>query len=361
MCAAASALKVDARLHCRHVRPPARWLGLVVLLALASPAAASAHLRTGVVAVDYRARVLPLRPALRAAAVVRVYESDQALGVTGRRGHAVVVLGYTGEPFLRINDAGVAVNASSPTAAAAGLLGRTRRSAGAGHGWHLLPGRRMAIWHDARVRWLPPGVRRGRWSLPLVVDGRRVRLEGEIWRVPAPTPWPWLALGLPFVVLSAVVLARKRSLRRPAAGCVRCVAAPGTVATATAFALSSSASAGRWVEGANELAFVLVGLAVVARGSSDARSITGGALGLLALWAGLSKVPVFLHGVVVSALPATLARGSVALTISAAVAATAVGLAVFFDLLEPEHESTLPGGQLGRHSQVRRSGRSGRA
>jgi hypothetical protein len=65
-----------------------------------------------------------------------------------------------------------------------------------------------------------------------------------------------------------------------------------------AFALAASASAGRWIEGANESVF-----AVVARGSADARSVAGGALGLLALSVGLSKVPVFLHGVVLSAFP----------------------------------------------------------
>jgi hypothetical protein len=360
MCAAAFALKVDVRLYCRHFWPLACWLGLVFLLALVSPAAASAHLRTGVVAVDYRARVFSLRPALRVAAVVRVYKSDQALGLTARRGHAVVVLGYTGERFLRIDDAGLAVNASSPTAAAAGLLGRTSRSRGA-HGWHLLPGRRTAIWHDTRVRGASAGRAAGAVVGPV---GRRWPPRSAGGRDLAGARSVALAVAscwVPFVVLSAVVLAGKRSLRRPAAVVFGVVAAVGTVATAAAFALSSSASGAMWVEGANELAFALVGLAVVARGSSEARSMAAGALGLLARWAGLSKVPVFLHGVVLSALPATWARGSVALTISAAAAATAVGLAVFFDLLEPDRESALPGGQLGRHSQVRRSGRSGRA
>lgn len=56
------------------------------------------------------------------------------------------------------------------------------------------------------------------------------------------------------------------------------------------------------VEGANELVFVLVGLAVIARGSANARAVAGGALGLLGLAVGLSKVPVLLHGVVLSAL-----------------------------------------------------------
>jgi hypothetical protein len=308
---------------------------------LAAPTNAAAHIRTGVAAVDYRASVFPLRAPLRAAAAARVYESDQAVGLTVRRGHTVVVLGYTGEPLVRIDDAGVAVNASSPTAAVVGLLQPTPPSAGVGPKWHLKSERRTVVWHDARVRELSPDVQRREWSVPLVVDGRHVRLIGEIWRVDAPSPWPWLALGVPFVALTALLLVRHRRLLRTAAVVFGIAAAVGTAATAAAFALEGSASQGRWVEGANELVFVLVGLALVARGSTDVRAVAGGALGLLGLSVGLSKVPVFLHGVVLSAFPAVLTRLFVALTISAGAAATAVGLAVFADLLEPREELSL--------------------
>jgi hypothetical protein len=314
-------------------------LTLVAFLALALPPPANAHLRTGVVAVDYRARVFPLHGPRHAALAVRVYESDQALGLTARRGHVVVALGYTGEPFLRIDGGGVTVNASSPTAAAVGLLARAHGAVRVVSGWHLESDRRRAIWHDARVRLLPAGVQRRRWAVPLVVDGRPVRLEGEIWRVQAPAPWPWLGLGVPFVALAALLLVRGPSLRRHAAVAFGVAAAVGTVAITAAFALAASASAGRWIEGANESVFALVGLAVVARGSADARSVAGGALGLLGLSVGLSKVPVFLHGVVLSALPAALTRLLVVFTISACAAAAAVGLAVFFDLLESRDES----------------------
>lgn len=280
-----------------------------------------------------------MQGALRVAFAVRVYESDQALGLTVRRGHTVVALGYTGEPFLRIGAEGVTVNASSPTAAALGLLGRAHAAAPIASGWYLKSDRPTAIWHDARVRALPPGVPRRQWSIPLVVDGRRVSLEGEVWRISAPSLWPWLALVVPFVALTALLLVRGQALRRNALVALGVATATGTVAVAAVFALAASASAGTWIEGANEFVFVLVGLAVVARGSADARSVAGGALGLLGLSVGLSRVPVFLHGVVLSALPAAFARLSVAFTIAAGAAATAVGLAVFFDLLEPREQS----------------------
>jgi hypothetical protein len=87
--------------------------------------------------------------------------------------------------------------------------------------------------------------------------------------------------------------------------------------------------------------FALVGLAVLARGSPDAQAIASGALGLLALLAGLAKLPALLHGVVLSALPATIIRAAVALTICSGVAATAVGLVVFFELLERDENDVL--------------------
>ena len=73
---------------------------------------------------------------------------------------------------------------------------------------------------------------------------------------------------------------------------------------------------------------------VIARGSRDARGIAAGALGLLALAVGLTKIPVFLHGVVLSVLPAVAARTDVALTIWIGVAATALGLVRFAEALE---------------------------
>jgi HAMP domain-containing protein len=57
-------------------------------------------------------------------------------------------------------------------------------------------------------------------------------------------------------------------------------------------------------------------------------------LGLLALAVALTKVPVFLHGVVLSAFPATPARAAVALTIWIGAAATALGLVLFAEVLE---------------------------
>jgi hypothetical protein len=288
---------------------------LIALAALAAPAPAGAHIRTGSVAVDHRVRVFPTRLPLTA----HVYLGDRAVQLSVRSGHSVTVLGYGGEPFVRIDGSGLTV-LRSPTAAALGL--EPRHASG-----------RSFVWHDARVRGLPAGIDRGRWAIPLLVDGRRARLAGELGRVDAPPIWPWVALGIPFVAVTLLAFLRRRVLERSTVA-LGVLAGTATLVTAAAFAFASNASAGRWVEAGNEAVFALVGLAVVARGSRDARVIAAGALGLLALAAASTKLPVFLHGVVLSALPATPARAAVALTVWIGAAATALGLVLFAELLE---------------------------
>jgi hypothetical protein len=165
------------------------------------------------------------------------------------------------------------------------------------------------------VRALPRSVDRARWRIPLVVDGKPTRLEGELSRVLAPAWWPWLVMGVPFVLLSLSVYFRRRSGVRPGAAAFGLIAAVGLIASGVGFAFDTYGSNGKLVELGNEFAFVLVGVAVIARGSAGARGIAGGALGLLGLGVGLAKAPVLLHGVVLSIFSADLARVLVALTV----------------------------------------------
>jgi hypothetical protein len=153
------------------------------------------------------------------------------------------------------------------------------------------------VWHDARLRGLPRGVERRRWTIPLVLDGQRLRLDGAIWRARAPPLWPGAVVGAVFLALTALLLApRRKPLLRTATVALGTTAAGATLITAIGFAASSTASQGRWIEAGDEIVFVLVGLAVVVRGSRIARALAGGALGLLGLAVGLTKLPVLLHG-----------------------------------------------------------------
>ncbi len=320
-------------------------VGLGVLSVLAAPAAADAHIRSGRTAVDYRATILTTPAGVTA----RVYESDLALGLTAAPGHDAVVLGYLGEPAIRVGAAGVEVNEASATAAGTGLLKQRPRPATGKPKWRRISPKRTVVWHDARLQGVPPGETRRRWSVPLVVDGTRARLAGELIRAPRPSRLPWLALAAITAVAVAIVLTRRSSgLLRTATTTVGLVAAAATVVTAADFALASSATQGAWVEAANELVFVLVGLAFMVRGSPNTRALAGGAVGLLALAVGLSKLPALLHGIVLSALPADASRAAVALAICAGAAATVLGVVVFFDVLEHYEEpvgGTIPSGR----------------
>jgi hypothetical protein len=111
-----------------------------------------------------------------------------------------------------------------------------------------------------------------------------------------------------------------------------------TILVATGFAAAATSSQATWTEAGNELLFALIGIAVLLRGSRNARALAGGGLGLLALAVGLKSLPVLLHGVVLSALPAELARAAVTVAVAAGAAATVVGLVVFFDVLEHYEE-----------------------
>jgi hypothetical protein len=172
------------------------------------------------------------------------------------------------------------------------------------------------------------------WTIPLSVDGRSTQLTGVLIRVARPPVWPWIVLGLPFVLSTVFVLTRRRALAPVAAVSFGLTASAGMLVTAAGLALDSYSSGGKWVAAANELVFALVGVAFVVRGSPQARAIAGGALGLLGLGVGLSTLPILLHGIVLSVLPDTLARLTVVVTIAAGAAATALGLFVFEHVLQ---------------------------
>lgn len=269
----------------------------------------------------------------------RIYESDRAIQLTLAPGHTLVVLGYLRDPFVRITSGSVEVNTSAPTAGGAGLLARLPSHAA---GWRRLSQGQSVTWHDNRLRALPPAIERARWEIPLIVDGHPASLEGEIWRVDAPVWWPWLLVGLPFVAVSLLVYLRRRSALRSTAAAFGLVAGAGMIASAAGFAFDTYGSGGKWVEFGDSLVFVAVGAAVIARGSPNARAIAGGALGLLGLWVGLTKLPVFRHGVVLSVFPPTTARALVALTVWAALAATSLGLVVYANVLDQGDETAEP-------------------
>jgi hypothetical protein len=303
-------------------------LGCVVLLAsLAVPPSACAHLRSGTVAVDFGATVFQSRTAAYSA---QIFQSDRALGLTIKRGHTVVLVGYLGEPVFRLDAAGLWVNATSPTAVVLRLISRSSRAVAATPQWRLTRGRHSIVWQDARAQGLPSSVRRGDWSVPLIVDGRRSLLRGELQRFPAPALWPWLCLLTVLLAGGAApLLLRRRGLAGAAATRFAVAASAAAIVILAGFALDAYASPGTWIEGVDAVAFLGVAIWVLFRGPERWRVAGAVGAGLVALAVGLLEGAVFAHPIVLAILPAVAVRLACVVAIGAGIDAAALG-ALFY-------------------------------
>ena len=174
-------------------------------------------------------------------------------------------------------------------------------------------------WHDGRLHALAtvalaPGVSYvGRWSIPLLVDGRPSAVSGGVWHAGDPSiVWFW-----PIVVLLACVLAVIR-VRRPALD----LALARAIAIAALGAIAA-AGIGLELQGRPVVSvFQLVQLAVIVGfvgwGLHAVLIRRSGWFAMFriawaALWAGFELLPTLLNGFVLIALPAFVARASAVL------------------------------------------------
>nr|WP_091126924.1 hypothetical protein [Micromonospora eburnea] len=339
---------------------PLRRAGLVVtaalaaLLALATPAAA--HGADAPDGTDYRAEVTatsPDRPGLTA----RIVEAGARLELTNRTGRDVEVMGYSGEPYLRIGPGGVYENSRSP----ATYLNRTiagdtqlppEADPAAPPVWRRVADGPSARWHDQRTLWLestpPPQVsadptRQQRirdWVVPLRAGDETIEVRGTLDWLPPPDAYPWwVAATLGFLVIGAAGLVPGGTA--PGVRALRAVGALlalGGVA-AVAFTVGRVLDAG--AEGVGgvllgllgaQLWTLLTGLGAIAaggyalarRGGADFALALAGAC--LVLFAGLANLAVLSRSVVPMAGPAVLARIIVASVLATGTGAVAAGV-----------------------------------
>jgi hypothetical protein len=293
------------------------WLVLAAsIAALALPAAAAAHGRGPAVAVDDRVAVDASVRGVEA----RVLDGDRSLRVTVAPGLTLVVLGSLDESLLRFGADGVWANRASPTAAA-------DRVVASGAGWARVAGGGSFAWHDHRLA-PPPGARRaaGRWSVPVLVDGRHAVIGGTFRRVRRPSLLLWLAVvaaaGTAIAAL-ARLLPRRRAAVAVVLGVVAAVAAGAAVAV---FAVRDAPTGGvRVAQLAVAAALVAAAAAVVTRGVWRRPGVAG-VVGALATAATVSLLPIFRHGVVVAAVAPTMARVLCATALVAGSAAAVMAL-----------------------------------
>jgi hypothetical protein len=291
-------VSVLSRRVARAFRLAALTAALTVLLALVNPVPAAAHIvGTGGSPTNYRAAVTAIRPALPAVAAT-VGLGGQFVRITNQGAATIVILGYRGEPFLRLSPHLVEVNQLSGTAAQTGLIpvAPPPESSASEPRWVRSSDADSVAWTDARIAPPPPQSQPASesWTLPLIVDGQQVSVVGTRDRTPPPSPWPWVAV---LVLLTAAVAAIgwMRNWQRPMAA----VVAAGILAfvlhvLGTGFAPQQNGPVFGWVSVGLVAGFALLVGAVCAlsalRGSESApdRAVTAGGIVLILAAADIS-------------------------------------------------------------------------
>lgn len=339
---------------------PLRRAGLIVLAALAalltSASPAAAHGADAPDGTDYRATVTAVAPA-RPGLTARLVEAGARLELTNRTGADVEVLGYSGEPYLRVGPGGVYENTRSPaTYLNRTIAGDTRLSPEADPAatpvWRRIGAGPTARWHDQRTLWLDPAppapvsADPGRehrirdWVVPLRAGDRTVEVRGTLDWLPPPDPYPWWAAAtLGFLLLGAAGLAPAGT----AAGvrALRAVAALLTVGGLAAVAVAVGRALDAGADGPGGLLLGLLtgqtwtlltglgavaagGYALVRRAAADFPATLAGAC--LVLFAGVPNLAVLARAVAPVAGPAGLARLLVTIVLATGAGATAAGL-----------------------------------
>lgn len=333
-----------------------RRVGLVVtaaLVALLAPAGpAFAHGADAPDATDYRAEVTGLTPA-RSELTIRTVEAGARLELINGTGRDVEVLGYSGEPYLRVGPNGVYENTRSP----ATYLNRTisgdtqlppEADPAATPVWRRISGGQSVRWHDQRALWLesaPPAQvaadpeRRHRvrdWVVPLRDGDATVEVRGTLDWMPPPDAYPWwVAATLGFLAIGAAGLAPAGSRALRGVGVLLALGG----ATAVAFTVGRELDAGAEGLGGVLLGLLsgqtwalLTGLGAIAAGgyALARREAADFALALagacLALFAGFANLAVLSRSVVPLPWPATSARVMVVLILATGAGAVAAGI-----------------------------------
>ena len=177
-----------------------RALAAALLAAVVLTPGAAAHPRAEGYARGFESKILSVEPEV-AGLEITVVDLDDRLRVANDSGEELVVLGYDGEPYLRIGPRGVLRNQRSPAA----YLNRDRfarvavplsADPGARPLWRRVSGRPVWQWHDHRIQWMgagPPAAVRTApdethaifdWEVPARLAGEPLTVTGRLDYVP---------------------------------------------------------------------------------------------------------------------------------------------------------------------------------
>ncbi|MEU1585452.1 hypothetical protein [Micromonospora sp. NPDC005710] len=330
--------------------------GLVVaaagLATVTSAAPAAAHGADAPDGTDYRTRttgVAPARPGLE----VRVIEAGARLELTNTTGHAIEVIGYSGEPYLRVGPDGVYENTHSP----ATYLNRTvtgdtalpaEADPAAAPTWRRIADGSTARWHDQRALWqesAPPAAVRAApdrehrvrdWTIPLRDGTDPVMIGGTLDWVPPPDAYTWWAVTI-VGILAVGALGLLAATARAHSTLGVLLIGGGTLAVGYPVGRELDAGA-QGVGGvligllSGQIWSLLTGLGAIAAGwyalkrRPGADFVVALAGACLALFAGAANAAVFARAIAPVPWSPTAARVMVALFLVTGAGATAAGI-----------------------------------
>ncbi|TDB74377.1 hypothetical protein [Micromonospora sp. KC721] len=339
---------------------PLRRVGVVVgavlaaVLTLAAPAAA--HGADAPDGTDYRVQAIGLSPA-RAGLTVRAVEAGARLELVNTTGRDVQVIGYSGEPYLRVGPDGAYENSRSPaTYLNRTLAGDTTLPAEADPAapprWRKIGDAPRVRWHDQRTQWREAGVpapavteptrphRVRDWVVPIRDGAEQVEIRGILDWVPPPDPYPWwVAATLGFLLVGAAGLLPAGSVAGGRA--LRAVGALLALGGAAAITLVVGRELDAGADGAGPLLLglltgqvwaLLTGLGAVAAGGwalarrPAADFVLALAGSCLAVFVGVANLATFSRAVAPAPWPGQYARLLLVLVLIAGAGAVGAGV-----------------------------------
>jgi hypothetical protein len=318
--------------------------GFLLTVVLASPAAA--HGIGGIQPRNYESVLLRVAPRIPGVELSVVDLGDR-LSLTNTSNRSVVVLGYDGEPYLRVGPHGVFQNRRSPATYLNTALIPTRRppkiaDSSAAPEWRKLSSGTTAIWHDHRVHYMgsedPPAVQRDpssrhlvdRWVVELRAGNRTVRASGELVYVPPPSVWPYVTVAI-VLALTIVLLSRTTAWRAALASGLALMVVSDLLHVMGLWNATTASTGTKLAESAYSLVGVALGLLALLwmwrRGAEAAMPLVLIAAIFIFFAGGLADVSTIGHSQIPTTLPPTLARVLVCLNLGLG-AGVAIGAAL---------------------------------
>jgi len=191
-------------------------VGLAIMTVAGFEQPADAHGVSGAEATNYEVEIDSMTPDVEGVEI-RVVELGSAFEVRNTTDEELVVLGYLGEPYLRVGPEGVLENRASPSWVANQSPDETipeDSTETVAQVWVRVGSGDAVRWHDHRAHWMGSEPTEGSeptlrtFEVDMRHAGRPIAVEGRVVWTPGPTPWVWVIVAL---MLAVVVVALSRT------------------------------------------------------------------------------------------------------------------------------------------------------